>query len=167
MRLSAACGAVVSTLVLVGCAGIDPAPAPVLPTVATAPAPVAGYDWFYHDDADEASLAYGLKESDDLRLGLACRRGAGRLELSATGSTGAREIHLESGGDTERFSAQGEPSQLHDGDFLIAESKADNAVFKRFRQVGWLAQWRDSRREIYVAHADSLPDIERFFTFCG
>ena len=148
-----------------GCASVEPA-TPMIAT-ASAPQPVAGYDWFYHAGADVASLAYGLKDSDDLKLGLECSRGAGKLELSALTASGNREIYLESGGDTERFAAQGEPSQLHDGDFLIAKTKADVPVLQRFRRVGWLAQWQGERRDIYVAHAASVANIERFFTFCG
>lgn len=157
-------------LALSGCASVESAkPADSLATTATsgAPAPVAGYDWFYHADADQASLAYGLKDSDDLRLGLECSRGAGRLELSALAASGVREIHLESGGDTERFPAQGEPSQLHDGDFLTADSKIDAPVFQRFRRIGWLAQWQGDHREAYAAQAASVGNIERFFNFCS
>lgn len=154
-------------LALAGCASVAPAPPVASLATPAAPAPVAGYDWFYHVDADQASLAYGLKDSDDLRLGLECSRGAGRLELSAVAATGIREIYLEAGGDTERFTAQSEASQLHDGDFLTAESKSDAPVFQRFRRIGWLAQWQGDHRETYAAHAASVPNIERFFSFCG
>ncbi|CAN5417418.1 hypothetical protein BH10PSE1_BH10PSE1_07730 [soil metagenome] len=170
MRVSGAMAAGVVAggccLVLAGCA--TPVAAPVVPLLAaSAPAPVAGYDWFYHADAEQASLAYGLKDSDDLRLGLACSQGDGKLELSATAPTGVREIRLESGGDTETFAAEGEPSQLHEGDFLTAESKTNTPVFQRFRRIGWMAQWHGDRRETYVAHAATGSDIERFFAFCG
>ena len=156
-----------SVLTLSACASVEPAaPASAL-AAASAPAPVAGMDWYYHADSTQASLAYGRKDSDDLRLGLECSRGAGKLELSAVAPTGVREIHLEAGGDTERFAAAGEPSELHDGDFLTASSKANEPVFQRFRRIGWLAQWQGDQRETYVAHAASVPNIERFFVFCG
>lgn len=154
-----------AVLAVAACATVEPR-APEI-SAASAPEPVAGYDWFYHVDADLASLAYGLKDSDDLKLGLECSRGAGKLELSALAPSGSRDIYLESGGDTERFAAQGEPSHLHDGDFLTARSKADAPVLQRFRRVGWLAQWQGEQRETYVAHAASVADIERFFSFCG
>lgn len=134
----------------------------------SAPQPIAGYDWFYHADGDDARLAYGLAESDDLKLGMDCRRGAGRLELSATSQDDdAKEIHIESGGDTERFPAQSEPSQLHDGVFLTATARSNEPVFQRFRQVGWLALWHGDEREAYAPHPQSRDTIERFFTFCG
>ncbi|KQY66804.1 MULTISPECIES: hypothetical protein [unclassified Brevundimonas] len=145
--------------------------APEAPTGVTSsgsPAPVEGYDWFFHADAAAARLAYGLAESDDLRLGLDCDRGSGRLTLSGTASTGARpEFHVEAGGETARFPARAEPSQLHDGVFLSGEAAADAPVFQRFRRVGWLALWQDGKREAYAPHPASAPNIERFFAFCG
>ncbi|MFN3932250.1 MAG: hypothetical protein ACK4JY_10930 [Brevundimonas sp.] len=151
------------------CAKVEaPPPALLTDAVGAGPAPVEGYDWFFHTDDASARLAYGLAESDDLKLGLDCQRGAGRLELSAIADKGAKpEIYVESGGDTERFPARAEPSQLHDGLFLSAEASAAEPVFQRFRRIGWLAQWRDGAREAYAAQPGSAANIERFFAFCG
>lgn len=147
------------------CATVEPPP-PAPP--ASAPAPVAGYDWFYHPDGREARLVYGLAESDDLRLGMDCLQGSGRLMLSAIGGPGADpEILVESGGETERFAARSEPSQLHDGVLLTAEATADAPVFLRFRRIGWIALWQDGERQAYAPHPESAPNIERFFAFCG
>lgn len=133
-----------------------------------APAPVAHYDWFLHQDGQEARLAYGLEESDDLRIGLDCRKNSGRLALSAIAPEGAaHEIHLESGGDTERYAAEAEPSELNDGLFLTAEAKAGDPVFQRFRRVGWLAVWQGEDRHAYAPHPGSSDRVERFFAFCG
>ena len=142
-------------------------PAPVVVSSGS-PAPVANHDWFYHRDGEEARLVYGLAESDDLRLGLDCRQGSGRLALSAVGGPDAKpEIHVEAGGETERFAAQSEPSELHEGVFLTAEAATNAPVFQRFRRVGWLALWQDGERQAYAPHPGSTPNIERFFAFCG
>jgi len=151
------------------CATVE-TPAELAPVVVSsgAPAPVADHDWFYHRDGEEARLAYGLAESDDLRLGLDCRQGSGRLALSAVGGPDAKpEIHVEAGGETERFAARSEPSQLHEGVFLTAEAAADAPVFQRFRRDGWLALWLNGERQAYAPHPESAPNIERFFAFCG
>lgn len=154
-----------SVLTLGACATAPDAPAP---TASGAPVPVAGYDWFLHEDGDAARLAYGLEESDDLRLGMDCRRGSGRLDLSATAPAGTRaEIYLESGGDTERFAAKSEPSELNDGIFLTAEARTNHPVFLRFRRLGWLALWRGDERQTYAPHPGSADRVERFFAFCG
>ena len=153
------------------CATVE-TPAPVMaPTPmasAGAPAPVEGYDWFYHPDEDTARLAYGLAESDDLKLGFDCARGTGRLEIVTIAAKGAKaEILVESGGDTERFAAASEPSQLNDGVILTARASTSEPVFQRFRRVGWMALWRDGDREAYAPQPESAGHIERFFAFCS
>ncbi|GAA0627184.1 hypothetical protein GCM10009422_25130 [Brevundimonas kwangchunensis] len=139
-----------------------------LSTGSGSPQPAENYDWFLSEDGDEARLAYGLEESDDLRIGLDCRRASGKLDLSAIAKAGARsEIHLESGGDTERYPAHSEPSELHDGLFLTAAARTSEPVFQRFRRVGWLAVWQGEERNAYAPHPQSAERIERFFAFCG
>jgi hypothetical protein len=169
MRLPALLALSSLALSAAACATVEPRPAALLTdAVGAAPAPVDGYDWFYHVDEEDARLAYGLAESDDLKLGFDCRRGAGRLALVAIAEKDAKpEISVESGGDTERFPATAEPSQLHDGVLLSAAASTREPVFQRFRRVGWLAQWRDGEREAYAAQPGSVPNIERFFAFCG
>lgn len=147
------------------CASVD-APSASL-AESGAPAPVEGYDWHLTPDEGVARLAYGVEASDDLRLGLDCTEGSGKIELTALGHTGVREIHLESGGETERFRAEGEPSHLHDGDLLTAASATNEPVMQRFRRVGWIAQWIDGRREVYAPHPGSEASVERFFAMCG
>ncbi len=151
------------------CATVETPVGSVPAVLATgAPAPIADHDWFYYRDGREARLVYGLAESDDLRLGLDCSQGSGRLLLSVVGRPDAKpEIHVEAGGATERFAAQSEPSQLHDGVFLTAEAAADAPVFERFRRIGWIALWLDGERQAYAPHPESTPNIERFFSFCG
>lgn len=87
--------------------------------------------------------------------------------LSAMAPRGAAaELHLESGGETERFVAESEPSELDEGDFLTAGATTDQPVFLRFRNVGWIAQWRGETREAYAPHPGSIGNIGRFFDFC-
>lgn len=168
MRLPALLALSSLALATAACNTTDTAGGTAVEPLASAPQPVEGYDWFYHVDGDDARLAYGLAESDDLRLGMDCRRGAGRLALSATSQdAGAKDIHIESGGDTERFPARSEPSEVHEGVFLTASADADEPVFQRFRQVGWLALWQGETREAYAPHPQSRDTIERFFAFCG
>lgn len=157
------------TLGAAACATVETPTAPAPDVVSSgAPVPVADHDWFYHRDGSEARLVYGLAESDDLRLGLDCSQGSGRLALSAVGGPDAKpEIYIEAGGETERFAARSEPSELHEGVFLTAEAAANAPVFQRFRRIGWLALWLDGERQAYAPQPESVPNIERFFAFCG
>jgi len=143
--------------------------APSLATAeSSAPQPIEGYDWHFNADRNEAQLAYGVAESDDLKLGLDCRKGSGRLTLTAAvDKDAAPEFHLESGGDTERYPAVKEPAEVNDGALLTAEAGASEPVFLRFRRVGWLAAWQGETRETYVPHPASASQIEQFFAFCG
>jgi hypothetical protein len=154
-----------SAAVLAACSTTTPAPAPGASS--GRPAPVAGLDWHLTLDEPEAKLAFGIEESDELKLGLTCERGSGRLEITAMRPAGARDLHLESGGETERFAARAEPSGLHEGVFLSAQARTSHPVFQRFRKVGWLADIQGARRETYAPHAASAPQIEQFFSFCG
>lgn len=144
---------------------VDPVETATAPSP-SAPAPTPGYDWHLTPDAEAARLAYGVEASDDLKLGLDCEAGTGRVVLTALGKTGDRLIHLESGGETERFQAEGEPSEVHDGDILTAEAAITEPVLQRFRRLGWIAQWTGADREVYAPHPGSEAGVERFFAFC-
>ncbi|MFJ6023566.1 hypothetical protein ACIQC9_03060 [Brevundimonas sp. NPDC092305] len=138
------------------------------PAESGSPQPVARYDWMLNGDDHTASLVYGVPETDDLRLGLDCQRGSGKLDLTAQVAAGASpEIYLESGGDTERYPAEAFPSEFDDGLILTASAGAKEPVFQRFRRLGWLAVWQGKTREPLVAHPGSEALIERFFAFCG
>lgn len=144
-----------------------PVATPATAPLTAAPAPVENYDWFLNEDGDQARLAYGLEESDDLRLGLDCRRGTGRLSLSAEGEAGAHEIVVESGGESHRFPAMAEPSEVNDGVFLTAQARTSEPVFQQFRRLGWLAIRQGAAVHGYAPHPASAPGVDRFFAFCG
>lgn len=170
MRVPALLALAGLTLGAAACATVEPPPAPPepVPAAGAAPLPTEGHDWLLSTDDDTARLAYGVPESDDLKLGFDCRRGSGRLEIVALAEKGAKaEISLESGGESERFPARSEPSQLNDGVILIADASSAEPVFQRFRRVGWIALWRNGERDAYAPHPGSLPRIEDFFAFCG
>lgn len=133
---------------------------------AGAPIAVAGLDWFGHRDGADLSLAYGREASDELRLRLDCRAGSGVMTLTAPADGDEPIIYLESGGDTERFPAQVEPSGMG-GELLIGtEAAVDQPVFHRFRSLGWIASWRGDTREAYVAQPGSASAVQRFFDAC-
>lgn len=157
------------TLGAAACASVEPAATPEpLPGASAAPAPTEGHDWIFSADEDTARLAYGVPESDGLKLGFDCRRASGRLGIVALAEKGAKsEISVESGGETGWFPARSEPSQLDDGVLLTADASTAEPVFQRFRRVGWMALWRDGEREAYAPQPGSERNVEGFFAFCG
>ncbi|MNV03286.1 hypothetical protein D3C71_935460 [compost metagenome] len=133
-----------------------------------APLATPGYDWHLNEDAEEASLSYGMAETDDVPLDLSCRPGSGALQiLQAVAEGHPRAIALESGGDTETYPAKAEPSALHGGLDLTAEARASDPVFLRFRKLGWLATYGPDYRTPLVAQRGSDQSIDRFFALCG
>ncbi|MGH7021527.1 MAG: hypothetical protein ACREEY_16730 [Brevundimonas sp.] len=133
-----------------------------------APVPVSGYDWHLNEDAEEASLSYGMAETDDVPLDLSCRPGSGALQILQTVDNGhPRVIALESGGDTETYPAKAEPSAMHDGLDLTAVARTSDPVFLRFRKLGWLATYGPDYRTPLVAQQGSDQQIDRFFILCG
>ena len=157
-------------LLAAGCASTETEPTPieqVIPTYA-APAPIAGRDWHLSQYGGESSLAFGVAESDDVSLALACMDGSARVSMFRDVPDGApREFYLEAGGDSGRFEADSEPSMLTDGQILTAEAGSGEAVFRSFRSLGWLASWIGDAREGYAPQPGSEGNIERFFAACG
>ena len=167
MRLSRLIPSLLALSALAACATNTPAPTANVAAAGSAPAPMPGYDWFLNRDGPEAILAYGVANSDEVKLHLRCQVGSGALELTAASEKPGREIHLESGGDTERYSAASEPAGVHDGELLTAQAKTKDPVFQRFRRLGWIASWSDEERHVYAAHPVAKAGIEQFFTVCG
>ena len=149
---------------LAACATRTAAP-PIVDT--GAPAPTPAYDWFLHQEEDRRALAFGVANSDEVKLQLFCRPGSGALQLAATSEKPARQIHLESGGDTERYPATSEAAGIHDGEYLRAEASTKDPVIQRFRRLGWIAAWHGDQREVYAAHPGSQKGVSDFFAACG
>jgi hypothetical protein len=152
------------------CASVEPLPLAPSPDPAPsgAPQPVEGYDWYLGEEDDALWLGYGLADSDDIWLAMTCLRGSGRMELEQHLDMGPdRAVVLESGGETERWPARGEYSEMLGGDILIAEVPTDHPVFLRFRRLGWMAANGQKARVTMAAHPGSPARIERFFTACG
>jgi hypothetical protein len=133
---------------------------------AGAPAPLPNYDWHLNLEPQEAGLAYGVANSDEVKLQLRCATGSGALSLAAMLEKPSRQLHLESGGDTERYAAVSEDAGITDGHYAQADAKTKDPVFQRFRRLGWIAVWDGETRRTYAAHPQSLSDIERFFVAC-
>ena len=160
----------VALLTLGACASMDPAPTALSPTDTpdSAPQPIADHDWAFYVEDDQASLAYGRAESDDVWLSLACNKASGRLDLfRLADADGQPVIYLESGGETERFTGRIEPSELFEHGEVLAEAPTTPPVFQRFRRLGWLGLHDAEGRALMVAHPTSTDGIERFFAYCG
>lgn len=85
-----------SGLVLAACSTTG-APDPLADPAA--PQPMPGYDWHLNQDTGEISLAYGMRDTDDVPLDLSCQPRTGTLQILHAAREGSRpRIQLESGG---------------------------------------------------------------------
>lgn len=157
-----------AALISMGLGACSTTPAPPSSGLSSgAPLPVAGYDWHLNQDEGEASLSYGIAETDDVPLDLSCGAGSGSVTILLNTAKGSpHRISLESGGDTETYRATAERSPLSDGLDLTASAPSDDPVFTRFAQLGWLAVNKGSDRQTMVATKEQLAPIQRFFEFC-
>ena len=169
MRRLLLIGAQVAALsALAAACATRPVEGPVAVAEPAGPAATAGHDWrLIVDPEGAARLAYGGEDTDDLQLAMDCTPGNPDLTLSAPAPSGAKpEIHLESGGDTERYAAQSEPAGVTDGDWLTAEAALSDPVFARFRRLGWVAMWQGGHRLMMASHEGSGAGVGRFFDLC-
>jgi hypothetical protein len=166
MHLSKILPSVLALSALAACATPHRTPGATPMADAGAPAPIANYDWHLSLEPQEAGLAYGVANSDEVKLQLRCATGSGALDLGAILEKPSRQLHLESGGDTERYPAMSEDAGITDGAYAEAGAKTKDPVFQRFRRLGWIAVWDGETRRAYAAHPQSLADIERFFVAC-
>lgn len=166
MHLSKILPSVLALSALAACATPGGAPDTTPLASSGAPAPLPNYDWHLSFEPQEAGLAYGVANSDEVKLQLRCATGSGALDLAAMLEKPSRQLHLESGGDTERYPAASEEAGITDGHYAQASAKTKDPVFQRFRRLGWIAVWDGETRRTYAAHPQSLADIERFFVAC-
>lgn len=152
--------ALLGALALTACATSPPEP-PV------APAAGEGMTWILSTEGrDEPALFYGVPESDHIVLMMACRRGAGAVEVSVFGSPSqpTKALYLVSGPDTLRRPARAEPSLLHD-EIIVATAPASAAVLARFAQTGLMAVGATARPEPLprapIATAQAFVDLCR------
>ncbi|MFW2345796.1 MAG: hypothetical protein ACN4EU_10895, partial [Brevundimonas mediterranea] len=81
MRLLKPLSSLLALSALAACA--TPAPVSTSMADAGAPAPTPNYDWLLNQEARENTLAYGVANSDEVKLKLFCGSGSGALELAA------------------------------------------------------------------------------------
>lgn len=121
------------------CASVPSAPSGnlALPVSAT---PVEDYDWHYEANAQDAQLAYGIANSDEIPFGFSCRRGTGRIVLNATTLNPAlKNITLATSETRRTYRARQEQAIMFDGYMLEAETVADDDLMASFDKTGWLS----------------------------
>lgn len=153
---------------LAACASQPKAPPATVPAPAVAmPAPTEELDWLFAVDGYEGALSYGTPHSDDLRLGLRCRKGGSTLNLILIGSEGdPHTITVQAGGVTRAFPARAEEEPMTGGILLTARARKDDPVILAFRRDGWIALVGPGGADGYAPQPGTTA-VEEFFQWCG
>jgi hypothetical protein len=141
----------------------------------SAPAPVesaapAGMRWIYHLDlSKQAHLSYGVPDTDNVGIGLQCRRKAAVVTFFTSadkGPAGAGQVRLQSGKAKGRYAARLERSELTDGWDALGEIPLADPVLAAFEKTGLINQVEDKTYPQNARSALERADIKRFFDFC-
>jgi hypothetical protein len=115
-----------------------------------------GMAWNEDDGAaGVATLTYGVPNSDDLRLMMSCRPGAGSVRLTIVGrrKDGA-VIELRSGKLAKRYGGAGTQDEETAGAMDIqVEVPASDPVLRRMAETGEIAIVMNNRRELDFPNA--------------
>jgi hypothetical protein len=149
--------------VLAGCVAQSGAAAP------GGPARLPDEGFFFDQDGDEAKLAYGRANSDDVRLMLRCEAGKRRIEITDAvddaAKTGDRLV-LASGKARSALPASVEPNAETGGKLAIAHADPALPALDGFRRSGAITVRLGPREYALSATARERPAIARFFSVC-
>lgn len=142
-----------------------PSPAPLSPRPGR-PAAEEGLDWLFVEDAGEGLLSFGTPHSDDLRLGLRCRKGAPQFSLiQIVEEDGPRAITLQSGGISRTFPARSEDEPMSGGRLLTARAAKAEPMLQAFRDTGRLDALHPEGAEA-MAPQPGTTAVRDFFDWC-
>lgn len=125
----------------------------------------SGYEYGLHylDLGERARLAYGVANSDVVRLMLECDKGSGKVDLSDTAAGGAR-LELTSGRHHTAISGVIEPGIT--APLVMATASADVPALKAFRRGSALRVGEGENAYEIRPAAEERFSVERFFATC-
>ena len=125
--------------------------------------------WNYGHQGEQARLAYGTPDSDDVPLLFSCRNGSGEVEVSRDNQRPGSPITLASGPVTAILRGQEQADLANDGGTVIVAARApvDLPVLVSFRRTGRLALVEREGRADLPATVQEQVLIEQFFAACS
>jgi hypothetical protein len=161
---------------LAGCSMPQPQPQPQ-PQLAAPQAPPApprlepsGRAFYFNQDGDSASLAYGRANSDDVDLMLQCQKGSRDIQIIDVAhvppqAKGAVVLTLISGEATSDLEAQLGPDET--GQTLAnTHAPIDLPAFTGFRKTGVISVRLGGRLSALTASPGELIGVAKFFAVC-
>lgn len=121
--------------------------------------------WGLTESPDEAKLAFGQPDTDNVTLMLACRPRSGEVLVSLieTEKRGDPTLILEAGRAASRLKATAQPDMMTDGYLVEATARADDPALRSFAGGEALSIRLGGRR----THLPAAPaDGQRFLEIC-
>ncbi|MGZ9201693.1 MAG: hypothetical protein ACXW3D_08260 [Caulobacteraceae bacterium] len=127
-----------------------------------------GFGVFYNDQGEQASLAYGQANSDNVALMMQCKKGAGAIQVSDTvRAKPAPSLVLASGGRTSELLSRVEPGETGAPPMVVADTTAQADALKAFRRSGKMNVAYGDTRYGVSASREEMAGVELFFSVCG
>ena len=149
---------------LAGC-NLQRAPAPA----GAAPQLAADMGFYFNQDGQTASLAYGVAESDVLDLAFQCQRGTRMVDITDVAHPGAREgqvLTVISGGARSDLPSRVQVDEERAAPLATSRAPSDSPVMTAFRTSGRIDVQLGKQRRSYAATPAEGVSIGRFFAAC-
>jgi len=124
-----------------------------------------GFGFHYLDEGDDAKLAYGEANSDNVGLMLLCAKGSQMVEVSDIVRTNPAPV-LVLTSDGERSEIQVEIQPAPGVEIAVGQAPAAAGALAGFRKSGRIGvDYADVRYEIAATDLEKIA-VERFFSAC-
>lgn len=149
------------------------APTAQAATKASAPKPIAGYDWALRVDEEDrtrpAILAYEMANTDDQPLNFSCEEGGARIFAGISGGPDdLNAITLVSGDQTLKLGGKTEQTEMPDmPSFTSDEIAGTSAFLKAFSSNGWLRMTANGKTSTMAGTSVGAKAIAQFVEHCN
>lgn len=123
--------------------------------------------WNYFFDGQEAKLAYGRPNSDEVGLMMTCAPHSGSVLVSSDATAGQPRLILVSGKSKSTLSGSAEVDPLTGTTQAHAAASLRDAALRGFARSGKLSVERDGRSLEMPASLGDRDAVRRFFSACG
>jgi hypothetical protein len=127
----------------------------------------SAYVWNFFFDGDEARLAYGRPNSDEVGLMMTCVPHSGALALSDVAEPGRKVLTLVSGPARSDLAGASEPDPLTGGELIEAAATIGDPAIAGFARSGRLTVVHEDRRIAMPTSAADRTAVDRFFAACA
>jgi hypothetical protein len=125
------------------------------------------FAWNFIFDGDQAKLAYGRPNSDEVGLMLTCKPNSGAITLAGDVTAENPKFTLVSGNTTRSFTGPAGPDPMTGGTWMEASASVQDAALASFAKTGKLTLVRDTGTLKMAATGADRHMVDRFFATCA